>query len=93
MFRAIIRNASITKNLGYDLLKFCPCATAIPQANEDKGLFHFDSFNFFWLFIRISFEFSEYNYVKLLGTIVSTVRALPNGTKSLIVRTTDGSDK
>ncbi|XP_055313140.1 uncharacterized protein LOC129574749 [Sitodiplosis mosellana] len=38
-------------------------------------------------------EEEEYNYVKLLGTIVSNVRTLPNGTRSLIVRTVEGNDK
>lgn len=33
--------------------------------------------------------FVEYNYVKLLGTIISGVRTLANGTKSFIVRTNE----
>lgn len=94
MFRALIRNATITKIFGHDLLKFRLCATATPQANEEKGLFYFDSFKFFFGYSFVFHcEFLEYNYVKLLGTIVSNVRTLPNGTKSLIVRTTDDSEK
>lgn len=49
-----------------------------------------------FLLLRINqmfYNFSEFNQVKLLGTIIAPVRTLPSGAKSLIVRTVDDAKR
>lgn len=92
MFRTLIRNLSLSKNVANELSKERSFSAAISVEPEKDGLFNFFVTGFLSIDGLIWFFILEYNIVKILGTIATNVRTLPNGAKSLIVRTTESDN-
>lgn len=99
MFRSVLKPVQLLHKHNLNPLKFQQFCTAELWQYEQKGLYTFYCWGYEDLakihqnssFIHLNLNL-EYNNVKLLGTIISEVRTLANGSKSLILRTNEDTN-